>query len=53
MRNATYHATLQNSRKRIKRQKRIGFLKELVLIVHCCCVMLFIASALSYSIIHW
>ena len=49
MRNATYI----DARHRIKQKKRIKFIKEMALFIYCGSVMVFIAGALSYSIVHW
>ena len=46
------HATYIDARKRIKQKKRIKFIKELALFIYCGCTMVFIAGALSYSIVN-
>jgi len=48
MRNATNLSAL----KRIKQKKRIKFIKEMALFIYCGCTMVFIAGALSYSIVN-
>lgn len=48
MRNATKLSAL----KRIKQKKHIKFMKEFALFIYCGCTIVFIAGALSYSIVN-
>lgn len=47
------NATRIDAPARIKQKKRVKFIKDLALFIYCGSVMVFIAGALSYSIVHW